>query len=203
MRSISYRAIVAAMFAFTGQAIGTVPVTSSSFTYSQDFNSLPVPTSSTSADAAWTNNSTVSGWSIYAADAANVGYTPSNLALPIAVNTNRSANGSSGSDRSNTNYGTVNSSDRAIGFQAGSTHRYAAALTNITDTAPSIFGFVTVAFLNNSPAALGGFDATYTGEQWRYGAASNSADQELTFQYAIAPSATPYGGLVWSAPTIA
>lgn len=203
MNSTSNRIIVAALLALAGQSHGAVPVPSTSFSYTQGFDSLPTSSSATSSNSTWTNNSTIAGWSIFAGDAANVGYTPNNLALPIAVGSIRTANGSSGSDRANANYGTVNSTDRSIGFQTGSTHQYDAAFTNISDAPPSIFGYVSVAFRNDTASTLGGFDASYTGEQWRYGAASSSSAQELTFQYAIAPAATLASGLVWISPAAA
>jgi len=56
-----YLATTIGLVATLGTGFGAISITSDSFTYSQNFNSL----SSSGATNSWTNNSTIAGWSLF------------------------------------------------------------------------------------------------------------------------------------------
>ena len=145
----SYRVIVTNTVGSATSSIATVTTstlstngirlsTLSSFTYTQNFDSLP--TSSTGYT--WTNNSTILGW--YADKA---GGTTGN-SLSTVDNGSSTVNGLH-------DYGATSSPDRSLGATADSGGSYA---SNIA------FG---LRFVNDTPVAVNKMTVVFTGKQWR------------------------------------
>ncbi len=105
----------------------------SSGNYSQDFNSL-----SSSADSAWSDNSTLLGW--YASQ--RVGGAVTGYRISAGTITSSSIY----------SYGAAADSDRALGSQAGGT--------------PDEFAYG-LRLLNDTPSVATNILVTFTGEQWR------------------------------------
>lgn len=120
-------------------------------TYTQNFNSL------TSAGS-WTNNSTITSW--YALDAS--GNAPTAFVL----------NDGDVSTAQLTSFGTIASSDRAIGF---------APLGNVGDKM-----YVGWRFKNNTGNTINSLVINWTGEQWRD---EDVSAQSVTLNYQISASA--------------
>jgi hypothetical protein len=131
-------------------------------TYTQDFNTLPITGTSSSAAGVFDNDITIPGW--YA---------------------NRSSNpeaGVWGADDGSSGtgalyfYGTTGSTDRALGSVASGT------------TGQIAYG---AKFINNAGAStiINSITITYTGEQWRNG--GNATVQPLTFSYRIGGAQFP------------
>lgn len=145
--------------------------------YSQNFNSLPNVHRS---DPAWTNNGTLPGWYFFAGP--NLDQTVSNIRVSTT----------SGSDRAHISYGIDGDSDRALGFQAGSEHRYSPVLPGVGD----YFGAIAVAFVNGTGLQISEFSFSYTGEQWHVSSNANVA-HNLTVEYAFGASDTQFNALSW------
>jgi hypothetical protein len=154
-----------------------LPVTLSALDYSQDFDSLPRVNLS---DPPWTNDQTLPGWYLFAG--ANLDGQVSNLRVST----------SSGSDRAHISYGTNNATDRALGSQGGSTHRFSPASAG--DGQP--FGAIAVAFANASGVTMDGFSFGYTGEQWHVSSNANVA-HSLTVAWAVGSAGTAFNALPW------
>lgn len=148
-----------------------------SLQYAQDFDSLP---NVNGLDPAWTNDATLPGWYLFAGPALD--QTVSNLRVAT----------SSGTDRAHISYGIITNAERALGFQAGSSHRYSPVSPAVDD----IFGAIAVAFVNGTDAPLGGFAFSYTGEQWHVSSNANVA-HSLTVAYAIGSADTAFHALDW------
>lgn len=155
---VASAALVAAM-----SAQAAVSVTSAAFTYAESFDSLSSTVTSPATNVAWTNDSTLAGWSLFRASG-TVAY-------------------QAGTGSSNTgaiySFGSANASDRALGSVAsGSTGtiNYALALTNNTGSALNSFTlrFDGEQWRNGGVAAVHsltvqyGFGATYAavGSSW-------------------------------------
>lgn len=162
-------------------ASAAVTMTETQLGYGQNFDSLPRVNGS---DPLWQNNTTLAGWYLFA------GPDLASEVEQLRVST------SSGSDRAHISYGTNNASDRALGFQSGSSHRYSPVTPDVGDP----FGAIAVAFDNQTGSSLDSFSFSYTGEQWHVSSNANVA-HSLTVQYAIGAAATPFTGLTWTAFT--
>lgn len=161
----------------TVNAQAAVTFVEGSYEYSQNFNSLP---NINGSDPAWTNNATLAGWYFFAGP--NLDQNVSN----IRVST------SSGSDRAHVSYGMNGDSDRALGFQGGSTHRYSPVTPSEYDT----FGAIAVAFVNGTNVNFNEFAFNYTGEQWYISSNANRVHY-LTVEYAIGNTGTEFNQLNW------
>jgi hypothetical protein len=132
------------------------------------------------SDPVWTNEATLPGWSLFAGP--NLDSAPSNLRLSTR----------SGSNRAHISCGTSNATDRALGSQAGSSHRYSPASAGNGE----IFGAIAVAFANASGVAMDGFSFGCTGEQWHVSSNANVA-HELTMAWAVGAPGAAFNTLPW------
>lgn len=162
--------------AATAQA--AIPVSDSAAVYTQDFNTLP---SDNGSDPDWLNNQTLPGWYLFAGPnlSASVGR--------LRVST------SSGSDRAHISYGANGDSDRALGSQAGSSHRYADT-GSIPEGQP--FGAIAVSFENSGQTPLEGFAFSYTGEQWHV-SSNAGVGHALLLEWALGAPDAAFVDLDW------
>jgi len=159
-------------------ASATVSVTSSSFTYSQNFNTL-----GNDFTNPWTNDSTIVGWSLFT----------STLAAPPTYR-GEFGNQDVGSFVS---YG-ASASDRALGA-IGDSNSYFGSPAN-----GAIAGYIAVSFANNSGVTLNSFTLGFKGEEWRY---ANAPAQTMVLEYgfgstfaAVASWVVPGGNFDWASP---
>lgn len=170
------RAATALILMFlTAAASAAVSVTSGSFTYSQNFNTLASASGASQSTVAWTNDSTLSGWSLFT----------STLAAPATYRA-EIGNQDIGSF---TSYGAGGSAERALGaIGAGNTYFGSPA-------AGAVAGYIAVAFTNNSGGALDSFTLGFSGEEWRQSAAG---PQTMVLQYGLGASFSSVAS--WTAP---
>jgi hypothetical protein len=155
-------AVPAALLA-SQPALAAISVTSPSFTYSQDFDSLP----SATATNAWANDSSLLGWSLFNSTGA---------AITSVVAASGSAN--AGSFYS---YGdALGNTERALGGLASGGTYFGSPASG------AVAGYITVALVNNSGVALNGFSLNFNGEQWRNG--GNATAQTMALQYGLGAS---------------
>ena len=163
---------VLACAALSAQA--DVSVTSSSFSYAQNFNTLGTHAADTGNGGTiytnWVNNSTIQGWSWLKSDGTG---TTSYIA-----------------DASRGGYGAL-AYFHALGA-AGSTDRSMGILTAAGDDTT---GFMALSLKNNSGSSLGSFTLGYAGEQWRQG--TSNMPNMLTVEYGFGSSFT--GVTNWTA----
>jgi len=159
-------------------------------TYTQDFNTLAL----SGTAIPWNDNATLPGWYMRRMDDPNVV-----LANLYTANTGSSNAGAAYS------YGSVDSTDRALGSIASGSVEHLA------------YG---VRIRNNTSMTLNQFTLSFTGEQWRNG--GNATAQKLTFSYNIGgsnigadlqngpgtvnyvadPNFTTFSGLDFTSPTV-
>lgn len=152
-----------------GQVLMTT-VTNTTYTYNQNFDSLPTQSGTTLTTNVWLNNSTLLGWYCNA----------SNAAAPAVFGSAGSCTNIVGASGTSTlgaffSYGTngVNAlSDRAIGSIMANS--YAAS-----GSPGMAYG---IRFTNDTGIAMTNFTITYTGEEWRL---NNTVPQQLTFGYRV------------------
>jgi hypothetical protein len=178
LRRHAPKAAALAFAALVSQAHAAIELTSGQLSYQQNFDSLP---NQNGSDPAWSNDSTLPGWSIF------VGPSLEQSVSQLRVST------SSGSDRAYISYGLNGDSDRALGSQGGSSHRYNDSEAPATG---EMFGAMAVSFLNGTQASLSGFSFDYTGEQWHVSSNANTA-HSLTVQYALGDVGTAFNQLSW------
>lgn len=128
-------ASAALLAAMSAQA--TVSVTSASFTYAQNFDTL----AATGSSVAWANDSTLAGWNLFFINTAATSYITG------------AGTGTGGGFYS---FGAAGSSDRALG-----------SLPTNSNVVAGSSEFIAAAFTNNSGGALDSFTLRYDGEQWR------------------------------------
>ena len=141
--------------------------------YAQNFDTL---TTSTTA-VTWTNDSTLAGWSLFAAPAPGTAIT-SYLGGTGSVNT--------GSFYS---FGTA-ASDRALGGVGSGGAYFGSPASN------AVGGWIAASFTNTSGSALDGFAVNFDGEQWRNG--GNTSAQSMVLQYGFGASFGAVG--TWTTP---
>lgn len=162
----------AALLSLLPAAHADISVTSSAFTYSENFDSLTTATAAT----AWINDSTLPGWNLFISTGA--------AAPTIAADTGGS---NAGTFRS---YGSAGSAERALGGTAsGGTYFGSPAST-------AIAGWIAVSFTNNSGTTLDGFTVSYDGEQWRNG--GNTSAQTMIVELGLGATLASVG--LWMAP---
>jgi hypothetical protein len=166
-------------------AHAAVSVGSSSFTYTQSFDSL---TQATTAQA-WANDSTLPGWSLFISSGA---------AAPTILGGTGSSN--TGSFFS---FGAAGSSERALGGLASGGAYFGSPASG------AVAGWIAVSFSNDTGAPLAGFTLGFDGEQWRDGGATTPAAQSMVLQYGFGASfaavgtwVTPGGSFNWSSPVL-
>lgn len=175
---VSY--LIPLMLCASAPLAASVAINSVGQTYMQDFNSLP---SAHTSDPAWSNNGTLPGWHLFAGP--NYDANVTNLRVRLTS--------SSGSDRAHVSYGNT-TENRALGMQAGSSHRYSPS----SAASNEIFGAIAVAFSNDTGATIPGFQFSYAGEQWHI--TSNRTEFDLLFvEYAIGGLAEAPAALSWIA----
>lgn len=149
-------ASAALLSALSAQA--TVSVTSAAFTYSQSFDTL----ATTGTANAWANDSTLSGWSLFAA---------------APITSYSTGTGSNGSIAGFFSFGASGNGDRALGSVV--TNAFAGPASTGTV-------YTVLALTNNSGNALNSFSLHYDGEQYRNN--GNASAQSLVLQYGFGAS---------------
>jgi hypothetical protein len=154
-------------------------VTAASQVFGQNFDTL-----ATSGTAnAWTNDSTLPGWSLFRQPA------PGTALAAYAAGTGSSNTGSFYS------FGAAGNAERALGG-VGSGGAYWG-----NPASGAVAGWIAAAFTNSSGGALDGFTVSFDGEQWRTGGTttgSNSLAQTMVFEYGF--GATFGSVATWIAP---
>jgi hypothetical protein len=153
-------------------AHAVIDVTSTAFTYGENFDTL---TTATTAQA-WANDSTLAGWNLFISTGA--------AAATIAADIGSS---NAGTFRS---FGDAGVAERALGGVAsGGTYFGSPA-------SAAVAGWIAVAFSNSTGAALTGFTIGYSGEQWRNG--GNTSAQTMVLEYGYGAT---FGAVsAWLAP---
>lgn len=158
-------ASAALLSALSAQA--TVSVTSAGFTYNQSFDTL----SASGTANAWANDTTLSGWSLFAA---------------APVTSYNTGTGSNGSIAGFFSFGAANSTDRALGSVVTNAFAGTAGVASV---------YTVLALTNNTGGALSSFSLHYDGEQYRNN--GNTSAQSLELQYGFGSS---YAGVsTWTA----
>jgi hypothetical protein len=162
---------MAAAIAMSASALAQISITSPSYSYTNDFNSL-----ATSGTPTWTDNSTMTGW-----------YAARNVSSVNTPFTSYTANNGSSATGALYSYGTGTATDRALG-----------SIADISGATTIAYG---VRFRNDTGATLTRLSIGFTGEQWRQAAGSGSANHTLTVSYRIATTVTtpdPANSLTWT-----
>lgn len=162
----------AVLFSLLSAAHADISVTTTSFTYSENFDSLSTATAAT----AWANDSTLPGWNLFISTGA--------AAPTIAADAGGS---NAGTFRS---YGSAGSAERALGGAASGGAYFGSPAST------AIAGWIAVSFTNNSGATLDGFTVSYSGEQWRNGGNTNA--QPMSFEFGLGATMASVG--LWMAP---
>ncbi len=150
--------------------------------YNQTFDALALAGTNT----AWTNDTTLAGWSLFSQPAGT------------AITTYSSSDGSSNAGTFNS-YGTVNSSDRALGG-LGSGGAYFGS-----PVAGNIAGWIAFSATNGTGAAINQLNLSFNGEEWRNG--GNTTAQTMVLEYGFGTAFTavttwvaPGGTFNWNSP---
>jgi hypothetical protein len=157
-------------------AHAAVSLTASDLDYSETFNSLASTSSLSSTPPAlsWTNDSTLTGWSLYNAAGADI--------------TSYRANHGNATTGSVYSYGSTSESDRALGALGSSSSYWASAPSG------ALAGYIALSLQNNTGRTVDSFTLSYDGEQWRNG--GNTTAQTMTVQYGFGASFAEVA--VWS-----
>lgn len=161
--------------------VASAAVIYTSGTYSQNFDSLPA-----SGTTAWTNDSTLPGWSLFIQSGAAA---PSILA----------GDGSSNTGSFNS-FGTTGSSDRALGGTGSGGSYFGSPASG------ALAGWWAVDIANNTGSTIDSFTVSFDGEQWRNG--GNATAQPMALQYgfgatfgAVSTWNSPGGSFDFTSPT--
>ena len=175
----SLSVLAAAAMLAAAPAHAAIAVTNDAFSYSQTFDGLANVTSASAV--AWSNDSTLVGWSLFNKDKAVVA---TYLADAGASN--------AGSFRS---FGVSADSDRAFGGVASGGAYFG------SPAAGTSAGWIAVAFTNTTAGDFAGFKIGFDGEQWRNGgntAAPNNVAQSMDMEYGFGASFADV--TTWTAP---
>lgn len=165
---------LSATILIAASSLASISVTSPSFSYVEDFDSL----ASTGTSVSWVNDSTLPGWSLFRQPAPGT-----------AITTYTTGNGS-GNAGSFYSFGATGNNERALGG-LGSAGAYFGNPGN-----GSAAGWIAVSLVNNSGSTLNSFSITYDGEQWRNG--GNATAQTMVLEWGIGPSFDTVSS--WTAP---
>lgn len=143
-------------------ARGALVYSTAGATLTQDFNSLPQSGSGNS----WTNDSTLSGWSLFRQPAPGTAITTFNAGIGSDNAGNFYSYGSAGTP-----------GDRALGG-LGSGGAYFGS-----PASGAIAGWMAVQITNNTGSLLDTFTVTYDGEQWRDGGNTTAQTMEVEFGF--------------------
>jgi uncharacterized protein len=160
--------------------------------YAQDFDSLP----NTGATNAWTNDSTLPGWSLLKR---------ADPALPAPYVTAPIATIAAGTGSSNTgamySFGALDATERALGGAASGNATYWGNGTNGPFTSTPA-GWIALALTNGTGGSIDSFNLSFDGEQWRDGGISGTTAvptaQTMVFEYGV--GATFDEVVTWNAP---
>lgn len=180
-------ALASSLAVLIGSAEGALSIVDLSYTYSQNFNSL----ASAGTGNAFTNDSTIAGWSLFRQPAPGTAMTTYNA----------------GTGSSNTgaiySFGTA-ADDRALGGTASGGAVFG------SPAAGSVAAWIAVAFTNNTGETLDSITIGFDGEQWRDGGAPTPVAQTMVLQWGIGTAFTdvttwntPGGAFNWSSPVTA
>lgn len=172
----------ATMFLPGGSLFGAVSYAGG--TYSQDFNTLA---STTGADIAWANDSTISGWSLFRQPSSGTAITT------YDAGTGSLATGSFYS------FGANESLDRAFGGVGVGTAYFGSPASG------AVAGWIALSLVNSSGVSISGICVQFRGEQWRN--SGNASAQAMVLEYGFGanfsdvPTWTPPGGTFdWTSP---
>lgn len=155
------KSILALLLAGVGaHASASINVNTTSFAYTQNFDSLP--TTGTS----WSNDSTLAGWSLFNA--------AGNAITAIAAGDGSSNTGSF------YNFGTTSNSDRSLGG-TGSGGTYFGS-----PASGAVAGYIAAAFTNITGNQIADVTIGFNGEQWRNGGNTNA--QSMVLEYGFGSS---------------
>jgi hypothetical protein len=148
-----------------------ISVTSPSFTYSENFDTLSTSTTA----SAWVNDSTLAGWSLF---------TGAGGTVPTIV-------GGTGSSTAGSFYsfGSAGSGERALGSLASGGAYFGSPASG------AVAGWIALALTNTSGGTLDSFTVAYDGEQWRNG--GNTTPHSLALEYGYGASFGSVAG--WTA----
>lgn len=178
MKKVILAACLTLLVAAAGNAEAALSVTSGSYSYSQNFDTL----AATGTTNAWGNDSTLAGWSLFQ-------YTGGAITSYAA---------GTGSSNTGAFYSFGSSSERALGGLGSKNTYFGSPAPDSGNTA----GYIAVAFTNNAGYSLSGFTIGFDGEQWRNGGASTgyvSNPQSMTLEYGF--GSTFAGVTVWNSPS--
>lgn len=174
---------LAAVTLVAASAQAAVSVTSPSFTYSQNFDSLP----SSGSTLTWVNDSTILGWDLYTGAGSAIG--------TLAI-------GNGGSNAGNFySFGTTSSGERALGGVGSGGTVFGSPVSG------AVAGYIAVAFKNQTGQELNGFTLGFDGEQWRNGGNTTAQTMELQYGFgstfgAVSSWTTPGGSFNWASPVV-
>lgn len=178
-------ALLSSLLAIVGSAEAALSITSLSYTYSQSFDSL----ANTGTNVAFTNDSTIQGWSLFRQPAPGTAMTTYNA----------------GTGSSNTgaiySFGATGSNERALGGTASGGPVFG------SPAAGSVAAWIAVAFTNQTAETLDSITVGFDGEQWRDGGAATPTAQTMVLQWGIGTAFTdvttwntPGGSFNWASP---
>ncbi len=150
--------IAAAALVATVSAQAAVSLTSTAVPYTQNFDTLAA---TTAGNIAWSNDSTIVGWSLFNRDNAAIG--------------TYNANDGSSNIGSFYSFGTAGAPDRALGSVASGGAYFGSPPSN------ALAGYIALAVTNNTGTALASISLSLDGEQWRNG--GNTTPQSLGLEY--------------------
>lgn len=164
-------------------ADAAVSVDSTSFTYSQTFDTLIT----TGTSQAWSNDSTLAGWSLFTKDS------------------NAITTYNAGAGTSNTgafySFGTGTGTDRALGGAASGGAYFG------SPSAGAVAGYIALGLTNDSGSQLDSITIGFSGEQWRDGGNVSGALQTMVLEYGFGSSfaavtswTAPGGNFNWTSP---
>jgi hypothetical protein len=184
MRQHMVRFCIGAIGILASCCAARASVVYTSGTYSQNFDSLPA-----SGTAAWANDSTLPGWSLFVQ--------PSPGSAPPSI---AAGDGSSNAGTFNS-FGTTGSSDRALGGTGSGGSYFGSPATN------SVAGWWAVDISNGTGSTINSFTLSFDGEEWRNG--GNTSPQTMALQYgfgatfgSVATWVSPGGNFDFTSPTV-
>lgn len=152
------KSVLAVLLAVSGaQAFAAISVNSTSFNYTQNFNTL----ANTGTSNAWANDATLDGWSLFNATGAAI--------TALAAGDGSSNTGSFYS------FGSTGSTERALGGTASGGTYFGSPASG------AVAGWIAAAFTNTSGSVLNDVTIRFDGEQWRNG--GNASAQSMNFEY--------------------
>ena len=155
-----------------------------SSSYSQNFDSL----ANSGGNNIWANDVTLPGWSLFRQPSTS----------PVAITAYGASNGSANGG-SFYSYGSMGSSDRAIGGLGSNANSFGAPSSN------NLAGWIALTLTNDSGSTINALDLSFNGEQWRNG--GNASAQSMVLEYGFGSTfatvsnwIAPGGNFNWTSP---